>query len=219
VRQLGRFLRLERARKECEHEVPAPRRFETLEKAAVSAPVSPHPSPGLERFAPEPAPPLELETPDADQPFIRCMHCGADSVRHATVCRQCEARLDSEETRLFNVRLWAEMTAARAREVEELRRLEESRRGEGVSDVKRLTEEFAAREEARRALETPSLWTSRGWLGWTPVDGARAPRVVVALLVAVPILLSFSRHGTFLVGLVLAIGLGVLVTFASRRAR
>jgi hypothetical protein len=221
VKQLGRFLRLERARKECEHEVPAPRRFETLEEAPVAGATTPHPSPGLERFTPEPPAPLELELPDAEQPFVRCLHCRADSVRHATVCRQCEARLDNEETRAFNLRLWAEMTAERNQEAEELQQRDEARRAvaSDAGNQQGLAAEFAMREEARRALETRSLWTSGGWLGRSSANGAPATRLLVAILVGLPLLLTLSRRGSFVVGVVVALGLAALVTFASRRAR
>jgi hypothetical protein len=201
--------------------VPAPRRFETLEEAPVAGATTSHPSPGLERFTPEPPAPLELEQPDAHQPFVRCLHCGADSVRHATVCRQCEAGLDNEETTAFNVKLWAEMTAERKQEAEGLRQREEARRGGAAdaADETQLAAEFAMREEARRALETPSLWTSGGWLGRATSNGMQGPRLLVAILVGVPVLLSFSRRGSFLVGVLVALGLAALVTFASRRAR
>jgi hypothetical protein len=217
VRQLGRFLRLERARKDCEHEVPLPpSRFATLEEAPVAAPTAPHASAGLERFAPEPVPPLELEPPDAEQPFVRCVRCRADSVRHAAVCRQCEARLDSEEARAFNVRLWAEMTAAREREAQELRQLEESRRGAEPGGAA----EFAAREEAHRALERQAQWGSSGWLGRAIENGARVRGSFVALALGIPVvLLALSRRGTVGIGAAVVVGLAALLLLASPRVR
>jgi hypothetical protein len=220
MKQLGRFLRLERARKDSEPEVPLPpRRFATLEEALVPSNVVPHSAAALERFAPEPDPALELEAPDANEPFLRCLRCGADSGRHAVVCRQCEARLDSEDVRAFNLRLWAEMTAAREREAEDARRHEALRRG-GVEDERNaLAAEFAAREQARRALETRSGWASaRGW-GQFSDDGVSLRHILLGVAVAIPVLLAFSRRSTGGVWATLLAGLMVVLLLAFRRLR
>jgi hypothetical protein len=221
MKQLGRFLRLERARRDSEHELPAaPSRFSTLEEAPVSPPPEGHSTPGLERFAPEPAPEpeLELERPDAAEPFVRCLHCGADSVRHATVCRQCEARLDTDEVRAFNVRLWAQMTAAREREAEELRERELERRGGAIgptsASAEALMAELAAREQARRALETPSGWATLG--NWSPLSGSRLLPVVVAVALGLPVLFAFSRRGFAGGWAALLVALGALALLAAR---
>ena len=202
MRPLGRFLRLERVRRDSEHELPAaPSRFSTLDEARVSGSAAPHGGPSLERSFPAPAsaPELELERPDAAEPFVRCAHCGADSVRHATVCRQCEARLDTDEVRAFNVRLWAEITAAREREAQELRELEASRRRAtagttAVSDDVSGAE-LAAREQARRALETPSGWASSGHWGQPSGVGSRIFPLLVAVALGLPVLFAFFRRG------------------------
>jgi len=198
MKQLDRFLRLERVRRDSEPEIPAvPSRFSTLEEAHESSSAAPHTSPGLERFAPESAPELELEAPDAAEPFVRCAHCGADSLRHATVCRQCEARLDTDEVRTFNARLWADMTAAREREAEELREREAVRqgfsRGSTVASDEASLAELAAREQARRALEAPSGWAG-GW-GQGLTSGSRVLPLLVVVVLALPVLFGFFRRG------------------------
>jgi hypothetical protein len=224
MKQLGRFLRLERARKDSEPEVPLPpRRFATLEEAPVPGTVVRHSAAALERFAPEPAPALELEAPDGDEPFVRCLRCGADSVRHAVVCRQCEAGLDSEEVRAFNLRLWAEMTAAREREAEDARRHEALRRGGAATHVEdernALAAEFAAREQARRALEMRSGWASaRAW-GQFSDDGVGLRHILVGVAVGIPVLLAFSRRGTVGISATLLAGLVVAVLLVFRRLR
>ncbi len=217
MKQLGRFLRLERARKDSERELPLPpRRFATLEEAPVSDPTAPHPAAGLERFVPEPASELELERPDGDEPFVRCLRCGADSVRHASVCRQCEARLDTVEVRAFNIRIWADMTAARERETHELRQRELLRSDSAASSVPRAAE-FAARAQARHALETPSRWASSARWGQLSFGGLRVPRLLLGLAVGIPLLMAFSRRGTLGVGASLLAGLLVLLLLVLRR--
>jgi hypothetical protein len=214
MRQLSRFLRLERVRPDSEHELPvAPSRFSTLEEARVGGSAAPHGGSSLERFAPEPAPApeLELERPDAAEPFVRCAHCGADSVRHATVCRQCEARLDTDEVRAFNVRLWSEITAAREREAQELRELQASRRGAtagttAVSDEASVAE-LAAREQARRALETPSG------------AGPRILPLLVAFALGLPVLFAFFRRGVAGGWAAFLVALGAFALLAVRRWR
>jgi hypothetical protein len=222
VRQLGRFLRLERVRRDSEHEVPAaPSRFSTLEEAHVVGPAVPHPSAGLERFAPEPVPALELELerPDTAEPFVRCPHCGADSVRHATVCRQCEARLDTDEVLAFNLQLWAEMTAAREQEVQELREREALRRGPtptGVSDWDEASmAELAAREQARRTLEMPS---AGGW-GQASSAGSRALPLLVGVALGLPLLVALVRRGMAGGWLALGVALGALALLSVWRRR
>lgn len=223
MKQLGRFLRLERARKDSEREIPLPpRRFATLEAAVAPAPrpeeVS-HPVAGLERFAPAPEPSLELEAPDGAEPFIRCVRCGADSIRHAMVCRQCEARLDSDEVRTFNVRLWADITAARDREAQELRHREALRGGVAdIPDAQGLAAEFDAREQVRHSLETPSWRDSSLW-GWPSTGGAPALRLLVGLAMAIPALLFLFRRGSAGLGAALLAGLAVLLLLAFRRLR
>jgi hypothetical protein len=219
MKQLGRFLRLERARKDTEPEVPSqPRRFATLEEVrAPGLPVS-HPTAALERFAPEPpapAPELELEAKDDAEPFLRCPRCGADSTRYATVCRQCEARLDTEEVHAFNVKLWADITHARARETEELRQREAFRQ-EGASQSREaLAAEFAAREKARQQLELPAAWISRSWLRSN--GGTTSPGLLLFLAVGIPVLLFAFRRGA--AGIALLAGLVVLAVAAYRRLR
>lgn len=225
MKELGRFLRLERPRKDSEHEVPAaPSRFATIEEARTGCSVVPREAPNLERFRPEATPEavLELEAPDEGEPFMRCLHCGADSVRHATLCRQCEARLDTDEVRAFNVRLWAEMTAARARETEELREREAFRRGVGPvasqSTAQTMAAELAAREEARRALEQPSGWASSSPWSFSN-SGARLPRFLFAVALGLPVLAAFSRRGMVGGWAALLVVLGALVVLAARRWR
>jgi hypothetical protein len=226
MRQLSRFLRLERVRRESEHEEPAgPSRFSTLE-TPPAGPAAHHSSPGLERFVPEPAPPpeveLELELPDAGEPFVRCPHCGADSVRHATLCRQCEARLDTDDVRAFNTRLWAEMTAAREREAQESREQQALRQGPNagtaVSDDASLAE-LAAREEARRALERPSGWTSSDVWGRGLGSSPRVLPLLVGAALGLPVFFGFFRRGVAGGWAVFLFALGALAVLALRRRR
>jgi hypothetical protein len=226
MRQLSRFLRLERVRRDSEQELPAaPSRFSTLEEARVSGSATPHSSPSLERFAPEPlpAPELELELPDAAEPFVRCAHCGADSVRHATVCRQCEARLDTDAVRAFNVRLWAEMTVAREREAQELPDREGLRRGATVGTAAGSDEasvaELAAREQARRALEMPSGWASSGGWGQASGAGARVLPLLVAVALGLPVLVALSRRGVAGGWAAFLVAVGAFALLAVRRWR
>jgi hypothetical protein len=224
MKQLSRFLRLERARRDSEHEVPAgPSRFSTLETPSAG-PAAHHSSPGLERFVPESAPEveLELELPDAGEPFVRCPHCGADSVRHATLCRQCETRLDTDDVRAFNTRLWAEMTAAREREAQESREQQALRRGPtagtAVSDDASLAE-LAAREQARRALERTSGWASSDV--WLRARGS-SPGVVpllVGVALGLPVFFGFFRRGLAGGWAVFLVALGALAVLALRRWR
>ena len=224
MKQLGRFLRLERERKDTEPSTPAPpRRFATLERAqdagATAVPAR-HPSGSLERFSPEPDPPLVLEAPDTAQPFVRCVHCGADSSRHAMVCVHCEARLDTEDCRAFNARLWAEATAAREREAEELRRLEQGMatgvgpvEGEPVSAA-----ELAARAEAQLELERLSRGSTPGWLRPAGLALGVGPLLVLAVALGIPgLLFALSHRGAFGTT-VLLLGLGSLLLAAWRRA-
>lgn len=222
MKQLGRFLRLERARKDSEHEMPAaPSRFSTLEEVRESPPPAPHATPGLQRFAPVPTPEpeLELETPDASEPFVRCPDCGADSARHATVCRQCEASLDSEAVRAFNEKLWLQMRSER--EAEDARERETLRtRGVGTSvPDEAFAAELAAREAARRALEAPSYWGAPGW-GWgRGLGGTGRGFSLLTSVVVVPLLLAFLGRGVGGRWAVLFVALGVLALFAMRRRR
>jgi hypothetical protein len=221
MRQLGRFLRLERARKDCEQEVvPPSRRFSSLERPG-SPPLAPHSSLTPQRFASEPPPPLELQAPDAEQPFIRCPRCGADSIRHSLRCRQCEAALDSEEVRAFNHRLWAETTAARERESQEAHHREAIRRHDVESEQRGLGEalaaEVAAREQARLVLEERSVWGARTWpqrpFG-TPLLW-RLPAVVVVL----GLLIAASRRGAVGVWVALLVLVAVFLFIGLHRSR
>jgi hypothetical protein len=227
MKQLDRFLRLERVRQDSEPELPAaPSRFSTLEEAPATGSAAAHVRPSLERFAPEsaPAPELELELPDKAEPFVRCAHCGADSARHAAVCGQCEARLDTDEVRAFNVRLWTEMTAAREREAQDLREREALRRGSTRGPTAASDEvsaaELAAREQARRTLEMPFGRDSSS--GWGRLSGV-GPRVLpplVAAALSLPVLFAFFRRGGVPGGwAAFLVALGAFALFAARRWR
>lgn len=222
MKQLARFLRLERPRKDTEPELPAvPGRFDTLEKAlpageeAVQPPV---PAGSLERFAPEPDPALALEPPDTGQPFVRCPRCGADSVRHARACRVCEAALDTDQVRAFNEQLWAAMRAARDRELEEAadrRRAEEAEATAEAADRRRFAEELAAsigaQERARLGREGPWLRAGPLWELLRALPDVRTRALVLGLALGIPLgLLLLSRRGSLgtllgLVGLLLVV--------------
>jgi hypothetical protein len=208
VKQLGRFLRLERPRKETEREVsPAPRRFETLEEATPPdrPPFTPHSAGALERFTPQPDPPLAIQAPDAEQPFVRCPRCGADSVRHAVVCRQCESRLDTDQAQAFNLRVWEEIRAAREREATESAHRRQQADAAAQADAaerRRLIEALAAdvgaRERARLELEGPWFRAGPGWWGLSQLRDTRLRVLILSLAVGLPVvLLMLSRRGSF----------------------
>lgn len=222
MRQLARFLRLERPRKDTEPELPAaPGRFDTLEKALPAAEEAAQPSVpagSLERFAPEPDPGLALEAPDTEQPFVRCPRCGADSVRHARACRVCETVLDTDEVRAFNARLWAEVRASRDREVEEAarrRRDQEAQATAEAADRRRLAEELAAsvgaQERLRLGHEGPWFHAGPLWELLRAMPDARMRAVTLGLALGIPLgLLLLSRRGSpgqllGLVGLLLVV--------------
>lgn len=220
MKQLGRFLRLERERKDTGPATPLPsRRFETLERAQdagrAGSPVS-RATGGLERFAPEPEAALVLEPPDSTQPFVRCVRCGADSARHATVCVQCEARLDTEQGRAFNARLWAETTATRQKEEEMLRRRQQAREAGDVEAVSPA--ELAARAEAQLELERLSRASTPSWLRPQGLGVGAGPLLLVSAALAVPgLVFAISHRGR--VGLaVLLLGIVSLLLAAWRRA-
>jgi hypothetical protein len=209
VKQLSRFLRLERARKDAEPDAPArPRRFDTLEEApAASGPGTgkgTRPVVPLERFAPEPEAPLALQPPDDEQPFVRCPSCCVDAVRHAVLCRQCEARLDTDEVRAFNARLWEETRAAREREAEASagRQRELLAEATAIAAAKRrLAEDLASdvgqRERARLALEGPWPQAGAGWALLRALPELWMRAVVLALAVGIPgLLLVLARRGS-----------------------
>jgi hypothetical protein len=215
LKQPSRFLRLERVRKDSEHEVPAAlSRFSSLEEASSDTSGSPHTAPSLERFAPESAE-LELERPDSSEPFIRCPHCGADSVRHAAVCRQCEQRLDSDEVRAFNLRLWAAMTAARDLEAQQLRERQALRQGPPLEVVS--VEEMATREHARRAPATPPAWASISRWGQSPGGASRGWMLSAALILGLPFFLGLFRRGASGAAFLLALGVVAMLAAWVRR--
>jgi hypothetical protein len=230
VKQLSRFLRLERARKDTEPEVPThPRRFDTLEEApAAPDPAAAHhtrPAVPLERFAPEPEAPLALQPRDDEQPFVRCPSCGVDAVRHAVQCRQCEARLDTDEVRAFNARLWAESRAAREREAEASARRQQEFLAEAVAlgaARRRHAEDLASGvgERERARLEQEGLWPQAG-PGWAllrtlPDRWMRA--AVLALAVTIPgLLLLFARRGSAGFWLGVAGAVAAVLLFGPRR--
>jgi len=120
VTPLGRFLHIERSRStspEADADASG-----TAER--IGGVESPGRDPGpaasgadLDRFAPPPPPSLELAAPDGgERPFTRCLRCGMDHHVTVVVCTSCGARLDAEEVRAFNDRLWAERRAEAARE-------------------------------------------------------------------------------------------------------
>ena len=109
--RLTRFLNLEKPRRPGEapaHEVATKGRF-TDEAPPVAAPDDLFRAQreaqlrsGIE---------LETESP-AEQPFLRCPVCEADNSKYAARCINCQARLDSDEARAWNARLWQERRKA-----------------------------------------------------------------------------------------------------------
>src|SRR5436309_5262857 len=110
--RLTRFLNLERPRKPDDtpaHGVATRARFTGEEPPAASPD---------EMFRAERETQLqsgvEIDTTDAaEQPFLRCPVCEADNSKFAVKCINCQARLDSDEVKAWNARLWQERRAAR----------------------------------------------------------------------------------------------------------
>lgn len=106
-----RFLNLERARKPGEgpaHGVLNKERFTGEE---------PPPLPPEDAFRAARAEQLrsgvEIDAhPDTAQPFLRCPVCEADNSKYAVKCINCQGRLDTEEVRHWNARMWAERQKA-----------------------------------------------------------------------------------------------------------
>jgi hypothetical protein len=158
VSRLRRFLHIERSRAERPAEAAGPAggaagRFGTVERPAPAPAEPPASGAGLGRFRPEPPPPLELAEPAAGgRPFTRCMRCGMDHGLAATECSGCGARLDTEEQRELNERLWAsrrEEAAREARAAEERRALS-ARDAAELERARRAMGEELAREVGRR---------------------------------------------------------------------
>jgi hypothetical protein len=203
VRQLARFLRLERARKETEQGAPRPPgRFDTLEtQVDADAGAAPRPSAALERFSPEPEPSLTLDSREDEQPFVRCPGCGVDSLRHAARCRHCDARLDTDEARAFNARVWEAARTARARDEEAASRQRRAFEATAVSTAEQrafgeaLAAEVASRERARLMFGGNWSQAGSGWQRATPA--VRMKAVTGALAVALSgVLLLLSRRGS-----------------------
>ena len=150
---------------------PRADRFEAVERPATAPGATPAPrlTPAtgarLERFGPEPDPVLELADVDGQQPFTRCAHCATDSHAFATACSGCGARLDTEDQRAFNERLWASRQAEAAREeaASAARRALQARDDVDEARARRALAEEMAREVGER--ERRRLDADRG--GWS----------------------------------------------------
>src|SRR5438067_13440486 len=110
--RLTRFLNLERPRKPDDtpaHGVATKARFTGEEPPAAS----PDEIFRAEREA-QLQSGVEIDTTDAaEQPFLRCPVCEADNSKFAVKCINCQSRLDSDEVRARNARLWQQRLASR----------------------------------------------------------------------------------------------------------
>ncbi len=220
MRQLARFLRLERVRNDCERPASAAStRFATLEEASdtnSSAGLVSHPVTHLERFAPEVEQPVVLDGYDPGQPFVRCIRCGADSSRLSTVCGHCEARLDTAENKAFNERLWADATAERQREAEELSRLQKLRQEE-QDGAAPASQGVAGAHRTQLALDESDRPGTPTWLHSVRSSALRG-WVVLALGLGVSGFLLAAFHRSPLGGVVVLAALAAVLLAASRRA-
>jgi hypothetical protein len=194
VRFLGRFQRIERARRSgVEESVHPAERFETLESMAPLPEMHTAASP---RFSPaaEAEPALTLQPHDEQQPFVRCTACGRDHGREAQRCL-CGAALDTAEVRAFNATLWASVQAERAAERASQATALAAEADDRAREARQLLGEQLAREVAEQARgpKTTLLW-------------------VLAVVGLVFWILLLSGHGR----LALGIGLVALGILASR---
>lgn len=148
---------------------PSPRadRFQGVERPAAVPLATPATGARLERFGPEPDPVIELADTDGQRPFTRCARCGTDSHAFATACSGCGARLDTEDQRAFNERLWASRQAEAAQEeaANAARRALQARDDVDQARARRALAEEMAREvgeRERRRLDADA----GGWGGW-----------------------------------------------------
>jgi hypothetical protein len=122
VSRLRRFLHIERSRAgapDTEPDAGTARRIGGVERTPAAAAPPPRSGADLDRFAPPPPPSIELDRPEVDErPFTRCLRCGMDHNVAAAECTGCGARLDTEEVRVANERLWQERLAQAAREAQ-----------------------------------------------------------------------------------------------------
>ena len=109
-------------------------RFLNLEKARKPSDTPAHGIATRARFSDEPPAPaaeesfraereaqlrsgIEVEAGSAaEQPFFRCPVCEGDNTKYAVKCINCQGRLDSDEVRSWNARLWKERRKERAQE-------------------------------------------------------------------------------------------------------
>lgn len=228
----GRFRHLERARPDGDQpaaDEARSDRFENIGPAGEeSGEAASNVSPG--RFgpaapAPLPADGTELVAPSQDQPFARCCRCEGDSHVQAVRCVHCGASLETEEQRTFNERLWSRRLAEKQQEEEELRGLEEERRGESAQAAvaRRQLGEQLAKEVAERYQRD----TRSGPLGGDVplgtrllghIENARWRRAVGVALVAVPLLLVlFSHRGSLPAKVGFVLGFVALLLFLPPR--
>jgi hypothetical protein len=135
------------------------RRIGGVERAGAAPGAPARSGADLDRFAPPPPAPVELDRPVADErPFTRCLSCGMDHHVSVVECSGCGARLDGEACRAFNESLWQErlVQAAREAEADAERRVARAEAEEEAAQGQRAAAEALAREvgeSERRRLD------------------------------------------------------------------
>ncbi|MCA1825987.1 MAG: hypothetical protein LC689_03480 [Myxococcales bacterium] len=196
-------------------------RFLNLERPRKPGDTPPHGVANEERFRARREEQLrsgvEIDATDAtEQPFLRCPVCEADNTRFAVKCVNCQARLDSDEVRTWNVRFWQARLVVRSQEAK--------RPAVDVVEQNRLLGESIAREvadhERLKMGWSASSYDSRP-LGMRLLE--MIPDANVRFGVAMAMVATFFGAGTLAylarshpvlqtAGIVVAVGLLVLFT-------
>ncbi len=211
--RLTRFLNLEKARKGgTDEHVPVTAARFSGEEPPAAAP----------DFAAERAAQIESgveveKTSDAEQPFLRCPVCEADNSKFAVRCINCQGRLDTDEVRAWNARLWQQRRAqaALAEKPAPPPPLVEQNRLLGEA----LAREVAEREKMRMGMQDWSYSTAP--IGMRLLELIANPNLRFA--VAMGLVAAFLAAGTVAyvarnhpvlqtVCIVVAVGLAVLFT-------
>ena len=217
--RLTRFLNLERPRKPDDtpaHGVATRARFTGEEPPAASPD---------EMFRAERETQLqsgvEIDTTDAaEQPFLRCPVCEADNSKFAVKCINCQSRLDSDDVRAWNARLWQARRAARVLEQQPPPQvLLERNRLLGES----IAQEVAEHERLRMNWTEPGNSTPLGMrlLELIPNQNARfaVALALVGTFFGAGTLAYVERNHPVLQTVAIVVAISLLVLFTPNRRR